>query len=336
MKPTDLIKTLRTRINTPVGSRRPICIAGAPAIGKSDCVRAAALAEGCIVKDVRAALLDPVDIGGFPIINTVAGTMSYARPAILPPLDCPPTVLFLDEIDKAAPLNQSALLGITLDRSVHGHALSDNVTIIAARNRMIDRAHSQKMSTALISRMQSIDLEVDLDHWLKWAIPAGINTMILAFLKWRENTNSSMLHNFRADDLAFPAPRTWHIASDTLAESHSTNVERELLIGTVGQDAATEFLAFARIARTVASPDLILISPTTAPVPTDPAALWTTCAGVARKASDANFPAIAQYAARLPAEFGVFLVTSAVRKDPVIQNTRAFIKWAADNQEVMV
>ena len=46
-------------------------------------------------------------------------------------------------------------------------------------------------------------------------------------------------------------------------------------------------------------------------------------------ADDINLGAIVTYAARLRREVGEFLVGSCVRRDPALQNTPAFIRWAA-------
>ena len=48
-----------------------------------------------------------------------------------------------------------------------------------------------------------------------------------------------------------------------------------------------------------------------------------------RMADDINLGAIVTYAARLRREVGEFLVGSCVRRDPALQNTPAFIRWAA-------
>src|SRR4051794_9756180 len=109
LRPSTLVDTLARLI--PV--KQPVNISGAPGIGKSDCVRQAvdrlnadlpAPKKGKIddrwqLNDFRAALRDPVDLLGVPMI--VNGRSRFAPPDGLPVGGR--GVLFLDELDKAVP-----------------------------------------------------------------------------------------------------------------------------------------------------------------------------------------------------------------------------------------
>ena len=53
------------------------------------------------------------------------------------------------------------------------------------------------------------------------------------------------------------------------------------------------------------------------------------CGSLYRMASDVNFDAIVTYAARLRREVGEFLVGSCVRREPALQRSPGFIRWAA-------
>lgn len=46
--------------------------------------------------------------------------------------------------------------------------------------------------------------------------------------------------------------------------------------------------------------------------------------------------ALAAYAGRLPAEFGVLLMRDAVRQDPAVVESEPFARWARDNAEVLM
>ena len=46
-------------------------------------------------------------------------------------------------------------------------------------------------------------------------------------------------------------------------------------------------------------------------------------------ADDTNFDAIVAYATRLRREIGEFLVTMCLKRDPALQKTAGFIRWAA-------
>lgn len=333
MKSETLIKALRGQIAAPVGNRTPILIEGAPGIGKTECARQAAAAEGATLHNPNAEVTDPIDVGGFPRING-ADSATYTRPWIMPALgDVRPAVLFIDEADKMLPSAQAAWLSVIQNREVHGHKLGDNVAIVLAANRASDRAGGHRLITPLRSRVAAVTMETDVEAWSRWALSADVALECVAFNRFRPELH----HAFdpKADG-AFPCPRSHVAVSKLLKVGHDCDAERELIIGTVGEGCGVEYLGFLRVWRQLPSPDAIILAPDSAPVPTDPATVYALCGALARKASDTNAGAIFKYLNRLPAEFGVFGVASTVRRTPSIQSTRAFIDWSARNSAVLI
>ena len=106
-------------------------------------------------------------------------------------------------------------------------------------------------------------------------------------------------------------------------------VERALFRGTVGEAAAVEFSAFLRVWRELPHPKAVLDDPGNAAVPENASALIALCGSLYRMADDVTLDAVVTYAQRLRREVGEFLVGSCVRRDPDLQRTPAFIRWAA-------
>jgi MoxR-like ATPase len=100
MKPSQVMPALAALLPT----RRPVYLWGAPGVGKSSIVRQAADQAGLEVLDVRAVLLDPVDLRGLPRIQDDSAL--WCPPAFLPRDG--QGVLFLDELAQAPPLVQAA------------------------------------------------------------------------------------------------------------------------------------------------------------------------------------------------------------------------------------
>ncbi len=315
-------------------SKRPLFLWGPPGCGKSSAPLQVAGELGIGFRDVRLPLLDPVDLRGIPSIvhNGHGSYTEWARPSFLP-VDGE-GILFLDEILLSAPIMQGAAYGLTLERRLGEYMLPDGWMVMAASNRVTDRAGVQSMLTPLRNRFTHLYLAVDLETWCRWAIGAGIAVEVLAFLRFRP----ALLFNFdpSRNEYAYCTPRSWEFVSDFLQAGMGNGIEYSLLAGTIGEGPAAEFLGFLKIWRKLQSPDAILLNPMGADVSSDPAVLYATVTGLARRASDQTIDRILQYAGRLPAEFGVLMVRDCIARDKSLTNTKAFITWASRNASVLV
>ena len=106
----------------------------------------------------------------------------------------------------------------------------------------------------------------------------------------------------------------------------------------IGEAPAGEFLAFAEVWGKLPSVESIVAYPQGAyvPQPNEPALTYALCGALAREATRSNLAAIVSYAERLPSDFTVLLVTDAIRRDPALRETRAFIDWASNNAAVLI
>jgi MoxR-like ATPase len=84
--------------------RKPAFLWGSPGVGKSQIVAQVAASLGVRLIDIRAVLLDPVDLRGLPTVEH--GKAAWAIPAFLP--EDGAGILFLDELNAAPPLVQAA------------------------------------------------------------------------------------------------------------------------------------------------------------------------------------------------------------------------------------
>ena len=216
-----------------------------------------------------------------------------------------------------------------LDRKVGEYELPAGASLIACGNRESDRGVVHRMPTPLASRFVHLDIRVDAPDWCAWAATAGIAPEVLFFIQLRPE----LLHNFdpQSKERAFACPRTWEFASNIVRRRNGLEpaAERALLRGTVGEAAAVEFAAFLKIWRELPHPRAVIDDPENAKVPSNPSALIALCGALYRLADDVNLDAVVTYAARLRREVGEFLVGSCIRREPKLQHTPAFIRWAA-------
>jgi len=325
MKPSSA----KAAVKVAIKARRPVFLWGPPGVGKSQTVKQIAEGDGLSLVDIRAVLLDPVDLRGLPKIED--GRAVWCPPGFLPADG--KGVLFLDELNAAPPLVQAGCYQLVLDRKIGEYILPPDWVIIAAGNRETDRAVTSRMPSALANRFVHIQFDVDVDDWVSWALDHGIMTEVIAFIRFRPG----LLFQFdpAKNEKSFPTPRSWEFVSDLLKVGPDHAIEFDLLSGTVGEGAAVELLGFLKIFRTLPDPDQILMNPAAAPVPEDPATLYALSGALSRKAGPNSIGRIVEYCYRLPAEFSVLTIRDAVKIHPEVTSSRAFIDWAAKNQAVL-
>ena len=323
MQPSIMSQTLTALIPT----LQPTWIWGPPAVGKSSIVRAAAAALGIELIDIRAVLLDPVDLRGLPTIGK-DGRAKWAVPGFLPSKGR--GVLFLDELAQATPLVQAALLQLSLERRLGEYELPEGWAIVAASNRQEDRAGGHRVISALSSRFLHLDMEVHAGDWSAWAVGAGVAPEVRGFIA----SQPTKLHVFdgAAGERSFPSPRTWEFVSRIMPACTDATMF-DLVAGCIGKGHAAEFVAFAQVYRRLPDVDQILRSPATAGVPNEPDVLWAVTTSVVEKCREDKKKSAAAitYADRLAGnrfEFASMLFRDTLKVDKAALKTpqgQAFI-----------
>lgn len=324
MKASAVLKALQSLVK----SRQPVFLWGGPGLGKSSVIKQLAASLKLPLQDVRALLLDPVDLRGLPFLGK-DGRSQWAPPDFLPKDGA--GILFLDELNAAPAMVQAGCYQLVLDRKLGEYTLPDGWAIVAAGNRDSDRAATNRMPTPLRNRFVHLEFEVDLQEWCEWAIQNGIRPEAIAFLRFRPE----LLSAFDRDQHAFPSPRSWEFVSRILASGPDKSVEHELFAGAVGAGAATEFSGFLRMFRELPNIDAILLNPHREPVPDAPAAQYAVASALAQCATDVNFERVCAYLERMPTEFNVLCVRDASLREPAIRHTPSYTKWAVANHAVL-
>ena len=177
MKASAVANALRTL----VAARQPVFIWGPPGVGKSSVIAQLARSLSLSLRDIRALLLDPVDLRGLPYV--AEGRSKWAVPEFLPADGA--GILFLDELNAAPAMVQAAFYQLVLDRRLGEYMLPAGWVIVAAGNRDGDRAHTTRMPTPLRNRFVHLDFEVDAQEWSEWAIGASIRPEVIAFIRFQ-------------------------------------------------------------------------------------------------------------------------------------------------------
>ena len=328
MKPSSIRATLPKLI----AKQRPAFLWGAPGVGKSDVVKQVAEDMKLELRDVRLSLLDPIDLKGFPVVDAIKKQMSWLPADFLPKKG--KGLLFLDEMNSAPQSVQAAAYQLVLNRKIGDYKLPDGWAVLAAGNRASDRSVVHAMPAALANRFVHLDFDVSVDDWNNWAMDAGLHTDLRAFIRFRPN----LLHSFDAatNPRAFPSPRSWAFVNDIYKDDHAANEEFELVQGTVGEGAAAEFTAFVKQIKDLPTIDQVLLDPDGAKIPDSPAARYAMVTALDAKATTGNIARIMKYIARLPVEFQVVFMRSAIRRDDKLTGTKSYCDWGVKNANVLL
>ena len=331
--PGSLSRILRPIIE----SQRPMMLWGPPGVGKSAICQQTADELGYKYHDIRALLLDPVDLRGIPHIDD-KGCTRWAPPAFLPPTESEePHLINLEELPAAPPMIQTSLYQLTLDRKIGEYTLPEKAAVVACGNRENDGGVFHRMPAALRSRMIHIELTVSKPDWMDYAATKGLATEVYFFIEYEPD----LLYQYdpQTKENAFPCPRTWEIVSDMVDTTRETSVDalshedqRALYTGIIGEAAAIKFLAFLRLRDDLPMPGVVLNDPENAMIPENPSALLALCGSIVQYVSDKevddmNFDAVCTYALRLRKEIGQFLIGTCVKRNVSLCQTKAFVQY---------
>jgi len=206
------------------------------------------------------SLWEPTDIKGIPYYAANDNVMKWAPPQELPTAELAKKhkniILFLDEMNSAAPAVQAAAYQLILNRRVGQYVLPDNVLIVAAGNRDADKGVTYRMPAPLANRFVHLELKVDFDDWFSWATANNIHTDVVGYLTYSKKD----LYDFdpKSPSRSFATPRSWSFVSELLEDDDDENTTTDLVSGAVGEGLAVKFMAHRKMASDLPNPSEIL------------------------------------------------------------------------------
>lgn len=287
----------------------PIFLWGPPGIGKSSIVAQIAKDEGIECIDLRLSLLDPTDLRGIPFFNANDNSAVWAPASFLPDGSKPKGILFLDELNTAAPMVQASAYQLILDRKIGEYTLPEGWAIVAAGNRESDRGVVFRMASPLANRFVHLEMEVSVEDWCEWAKKSGIATSIIAFITYRPDA----LFNFNTqnEEKSFATPRTWEYVNEILSSCPDDDLMLSMISGAIGEELAAAFLGFRSVAKNL--PDIeAILEGTTSEVPQETSALHILCTALSLRITEdsrsTQINNLLAYTLNLPGEFAVMIV----------------------------
>lgn len=280
-------------------------------------------------RDIRAALLDAVDIRGLPKVEN--GKASWAVPEFLP-TDERGGVLFLDEINRGTEMVSNALFSLVTDGRVGEYVMPKTwITASAVNDQDVG---ARRMSSALSARFIHFDVGGNSSKWLddvcKIAVARDWHLMVIAFLR----SFPHLLHKYEPKARVSPNPRAWEFVSQICHQDPTANLLFSLVSGTIGEGAAREFCAFVLLYKQLPNIDAIFLTPETTQLPSSPSGMYAVSAALARRMTETNIGQAIKYLDRMPVEYNVACIVDAVRRNKSLQTTGAFTKWAVKHSDV--
>jgi hypothetical protein len=288
----------------------PVLLWGAPGTGKTSAIRAMADAAGLPCETVIAAIREPSDFSGLPVV--VNGVVHFAPPRWAERLAAAGRgVLFLDEISTAPPAVQAALLRVVLERVVGDLALPDDVVVVAAANPPEQAADGWDLSAPLANRFCHLDWHVEPaafalglmggftappvaklpEDWLE-SLPLG-RGLVAAFISVRPALTIDVPEDASRSGRAWPSPRTWDLAarlwSAATAAGSSADARAAVVVGTVGDAAGLQFLTWLH-EQDLPDPEAVLADPSSLVVPDRPDRAYALLAAIAAAVVANNSP----------------------------------------------
>lgn len=332
MRPSELTQLMAKMFK----AGHPLLITGAPGIGKTDLVHQAAELCGMDVILSHPSVSSPVDYKGLPMV------LGDGEADFIPIGDLrklvkakKPTVFFMDDIGQAPAAVQAALMQLFRARRIGEHEVSKHIVFVGATNSLEHRSGVHPMLEAVKSRWVTIvELEIDVDEWVQWAISANVPPILIAFIMWKRN----MLYDFqpRPGFENSPCPRTVEHVGKLLTMGVPRGLEFEVITGTIGEGFATEFCAFLEMSADLPPLEEALRNPDGITIPMDRPdiafALVTSAADAVKVNQMENFVKLVSKFNKPIEVLGMLLLR---QRDTKFQETGAFIQWAKDNQDYL-
>ena len=322
MRTTETITTMHSLIE----SKIPTFLWGAPGIGKSSIVKQIAYDMNIECIDLRLSLMDPTDLKGIPFYDKEQHSALWAPPSFLPREG--KGILFLDELNSAAPAVQASAYQLILDRKVGEYTLPDGWAIVAAGNREGDRGVVYRLPSPLANRFVHIDMDVNVEDWRQWAMKRQIDTRIVAYISFKND--ALMSFDPTLNEKSFATPRSWEAVHHLLQSSLPHHLHLDAIGGAIGSSNAVDFLGFCKVMNLL--PDIEeILSGNCTDYPSDISALYALSSAlvghITNNPNEEQINHLLTYTLNLQSEFAVMIVQDLQRQGITMDQLTSYGDW---------
>lgn len=343
------------RIPVWYASRKCFYLKSAPGIGKTTTIEAAPriLAEAFPgkrfgIRTVNGTTLTPMDTLGFgvPKHTETHSVMVFTLPnfwitdegKFLDEYDG--GIIYVDEADKMDVDIKKVIGEGALSGRFGPHKLPPGWVVWMSGNRDTDRSGSTKELDHLINRICYVDITPDPESWRMWAEEHGTTAVTIAFamnnpqIVWADKLPEKQGSYCTARSLV-----QWddflRTVEQVMGEVPDSDTMLEECSGFIGVDAASQYFVTLRMDREMPSYEDMIKNPKTCRVPDRVDAQMLVCYKLASRVTKEDAAAVVTYVDRMPKDFAATFARNAIKRDPMLVTTPAFIKWAMNNSALL-
>ena len=259
-----------------------------------------------------------------------------------------PIILMIDEYGKANPGVKNAMLRTMLERKMGSYTLHPDSIVFATTNLGAEGVgdmlppHARNRITVVTSRKPT-NME-----WIEWGINNGVEHVLLGackdFPQWFQSfedvsdpENNPYIYHPKAQRAAFVTPRSLETASDWLKHRDILDDQTvtAALIGSIGERAAMDLMAFVRLADQLPSLESIKKDPMHAKVPESDAAVcmvvYRTLSVIERDWMDSWMTYMERLDKEAQGLFANGVRSPKYSKQSIVMTNKLFTSWALKN-----
>ena len=305
--------------------------------------------------DLRAVLMDVLDVKGAPYIDREADMTRFARPSLLPDVKRHGFfgALFLDEFAQTTPMVSNGFSQLIYDRRIgDSYVYPEQWAIVAAGNRKEDNAATSKAGAHIYNRFGHYEVTASGQGLHDWLLANGFDAKVAKFSLFKQTA----LNSYQKGDIVFPTSRSMETVSVIVskqAETGLSDLEMEQDIAAhIGVGLASELTAFLDCFNDLVPYREIVANPNTARVPQAghggaTASTYALFSVLLTNVCEREMDSVMQYVDRFEPEFQTMFVldlktlSEGAKKegaDPALKKRAAFLmetlavsKWRANH-----
>lgn len=242
-------------------------------------------------------------------------------------------IVNLDEFRQAGLDTQKPAAELFLNRRVGESHLPQHYIVTACSNRESDRSGVQRELAFITNRRMVISIEPNCEAWVTWAEKNRIHPLATAFALAKPGI--VFADKVPEKPGPFCTPRSLVAASHLIGEL-DMGTFTECAVGMIGTGAATELVAFLRVAEQLPKFEDIVKDPKNTPVPNRPDASFAAVQMITHNVSAKTAVAAFTYLTRMSKEFQVAGLRGTFNRVPQVVQSQDFAAWLRDNKQLVM